>query len=155
LYQIKVVDNAGNSAYLMNNSPVVAGVAFSVSGRSCDSTAPAIQALTLSPTVVLSETGTEILVNVTILEEGSGMQSMSGWLSGPPSSSGESPRAFLTCSAVPTAPDASWTCKAVVPPHAAVGTWRVGLVRLLDKAQNTRDYNLGDPALAQGTFEVQ
>jgi hypothetical protein len=42
-----------------------------------------------------------------------------------------------------------------VPQYAARGTWKIGRIRLEDKARNIRDYFPSDPILASATFEVQ
>ena len=80
---------------------------------------------------------------------------MSGWAKGPVSTNGEYPRIMFSCVPNPNDHSAPWTGKILVPPFAAKGTWRVGLVRLQDKASNTRDYTSDDPVLSQGVYEVQ
>ena len=80
---------------------------------------------------------------------------MMGWVTGPASTNGTLPKLFFTGSHAPNDPEGLWTGKIMVPQHAASGTWKVGLVRLQDKARNSRDYNQNDPALARAVFQVQ
>jgi hypothetical protein len=42
-----------------------------------------------------------------------------------------------------------------VPLHAAKGTWKVGVIRLEDKAHNSREYTPADRVVADRVFQVQ
>jgi hypothetical protein len=155
IHYIRVADNAGNISLLVEGSPKLPRVAFNVVGDACDSSAPTIESLTLSPTLVSNDAATEIQITAQLHDEGSGTNSMSGWVTGPVATNGQFPRIFFSCTHASADPDAPWTGKILVPQFAAKGIWRFGLVRLQDKALNIRDYKLGDPATAQATFEVQ
>ncbi len=155
LRHVRAVDAAGNVALLVDGSPQLARVAFTVSSAECDSAAPTLESFRLTPDVVSNATATEVLVTAEVRDDDSGASSMSGWFRGPVSTNGQFPKIFFSCARAPNAPDALWTGKIVVPQHAARGTWKVGLVRLQDKARNIRDYIESDPVLAESSFEVQ
>jgi len=42
-----------------------------------------------------------------------------------------------------------------LPKLAARGTWKVGVIRLPDKALNSRECTPADPVVSLGVFEVQ
>lgn len=155
LHYVRVVDGAGNIALIRGDSSQFGRVGFQVSGEDCDSDAPVLESLQLSPTVVTNVSSSEIVVTAFVRDEGSGTASMLGWARGPISTNGTFPKIFFTCAHPPGAPEGLWTGKIAVPQHAAAGTWKLGLVRVQDAARNSRDYNENDPALVQGTFEVQ
>ena len=155
LQQLRIVDKAGNLAYLSGDSPQLARVAFDVYGNDCDSSPPTLETFNISPESVSNETPAEIQVTATIRDVGSGAASMSGWFDGPASTNGQVPRVYFSCAPDPKDPEAPWTGKIQVPQYAAKGTWKVGLIRLQDKAQNFRQYTSGDPVVAGHVFEVQ
>ncbi len=156
LQYLKAVDNAGNIAYLQGNVPPMAGVGFRVSGGTdCDSSPPTLEAFELSPTVVSNQAATEILITATVRDVGTGAVSMTGWFEGPVSTSGETPKNYFFCSPNRSNPDAPWTGKIMVPQYAPKGTWKVGTIRLQDKALNFRQYSSADPVVAGVVFEVQ
>jgi hypothetical protein len=153
---VKSTDKAGNVAYLPKNSPLMADAAFQVSGGTeCDSSPPALDAFSLSSSVVSNETASEILVTAAVSDVGSGAISMTGWFEGPVATSGQAPRNYFSCTPDRNDPSAPWTGKIVVPQFAARGTWKVGLITLQDKARNTRQYTSADPVVAGSIFEVQ
>jgi hypothetical protein len=156
LQHVKVVDKAGNVAYLQSQSPLLARVAFLVSGGTdCDSSPPTLDAFALSPTVVSNEAAAEILVTASVNDVGSGAISMTGWFEGPVATSGQAPRNYFSCTPDKRDPQAPWTGRVVVPQFAAKGTWRVGVISLQDKARNFRQYTSADPVVAGVVFEVQ
>ena len=152
IQQLQVSDKAGNIAYLTERSPQVGHVAFNVSGDTCDSTPPTIESLTLSPTVVSNENPSEILVTAMVRDDGTGVNSMYGWVIGPVSTNA---RVFFSCVRDPSGTDGLWTGKIPMPKYAASGTWMVSEVRVQDRALNTRYYTAQDPVLAQVTFRVE
>ena len=154
--QLAVKDKAGNTNLLIGDSALLARAGFQVAFRSdCDSTPPTLEAFELSPTIVSSETAKEILVTATVHDEESGAVKMSGWFEGPTSSGGQVPKNYFQCSPNPNDPEAPWTGRILVPQHAAKGTWKVGVIRLQDKALNARDYTSADPEVSGRVFEVQ
>src|SRR4029453_18044417 len=98
----------------------------------------------------------EVVITASVSDVGSGATSMTGWATGPPSTSGVPPKILFPC--VPATrgdPGPPWTGKILIPQYAAKGTWRITRVRLQDQAQNVRDYAVTDPALVNATFSVQ
>ena len=80
---------------------------------------------------------------------------MTGWFEGPVSTGGQFPKNYFTCSPDPKDPTAPWTGKVKVPQLAAKGIWKVGVIRLQDKALNWREYTPLDPVLSGRVFEVR
>jgi hypothetical protein len=154
--QLAVKDKAGNTALIQANSPVLARAGFGVvSGSNCDFAAPTLEAFDLAPAAVPSGTATDILLTARVHDEGSGTAQVTGWFDGPPpTGGGQAPKNYFSCSADPGNPD-SWTCRVQVPPAAARGTWKVGSIRLEDKARNARTYTSTDPAVSGRVFQVQ
>jgi hypothetical protein len=156
IQQLSVKDKAGNTTLLNGESPILARAGFQVAFRSdCDSTPPTLDAFDLSPTVVSSETATEISVTAMIHDAGSGAATLTGWFDGPISEGGQAPKNYIHCAPAPSDPDAPWSCKIQVPLLAARGIWKVGVLRLEDKARNFREYTAADPVVSNRVFEVQ
>lgn len=89
-------------------------------------------------------------------DDDSGVSQASGWVGGPVSAGGETPKLSFTCAkASPSDPDSPWNCRIPVPQFAARGSWHMGRMRLLDRAGNVHDYMPEDPLMAAATFEVQ
>jgi len=154
--QLAVTDKAGNTNLLTGDSVLLARAGFRVATRSdCDSTPPTLDTFDLSPTIVSSEVATEILVTATVRDDGSGVVKMTGWYEGPASSGGQPPKNYFQCSPDPNDPAAPWTGRILVPLHAAKGIWKAGVIRLQDKALNSRDYTSADPEVSGRVFEVQ
>jgi hypothetical protein len=154
--QLAVKDNAGNTTLLVGDSPLLARVGFQVSsGSDCDFSPPTLDAFDLSPTVVWGETATEILVTAKVYDVGSGTAVVTGWFEGPVSAGGQTPKNHFSCSPDPKDPDAPWTGKIQVPQLAAKGIWKVGVIRLEDKARNFRVYTSADPVVSGRVFQVQ
>ncbi|HYV18913.1 MAG TPA: hypothetical protein VFC25_07775 [Verrucomicrobiae bacterium] len=153
--QLAVKDGAGNTALLHSDAPVLARAGFGVSsGSGCDFTAPTLDAFDLSLAVIPSGTGGRIVVTARVSDEGSGAVAMTGWFEGPPSAGGQGPKNYFSCSSDPRNPGV-WTGTLDVPPAAARGTWRVGSIRLEDKARNARNYGSADPVVSGRVFQVQ
>jgi hypothetical protein len=156
LKQLRVADKANNTAYLTVESPQVGPVAFVVSGGgACDSDPPVIDALYVSPAIVSNASASQVSLTFTIHDDRSGVGSLSGWVEGPVSASGQVPKIFFAREADSKDPGAPMTARISVPQYAAKGIWRVSLVLVMDKARNTRTYNIGDPALVNASFMVE
>ena len=155
MQQLRVADNAGNRATLGVETPLVARAGFRVMTRDCDDTAPTLDSLDLSPAVVSNDTAAEILVTAILHDVGTGVESASGWVSGPAATNGQAPVISFACTSNSRDPEAPWTCKIPVPQFAARGTWAMQRFRVTDKARNARDYLPDDRALVRATFEVQ
>jgi hypothetical protein len=154
--QLSVKDKAGNTTLLMGDAPLLAGVGFEVTARpDCDSSPPTLDALSLSPTIVSNDAASEIRVTAIVSDVGSGAATMTGWFEGPVSEGGQVPKNHFSCSANPDDPKAPWTGVVEVPQFAAKGIWRVGVIRLEDKAGNVREYRSADPVVSGRVFEVQ
>ena len=80
---------------------------------------------------------------------------MTGWFEGPAAAGGQVPKNYFSCSANSGDPDAPWTGRIQVPQLAARGTWKVGSIRIEDKAKNSRTYTATDPVVAGRVFQVQ
>jgi hypothetical protein len=156
IQQLAAKDKAGNTALLNADSPILAHAGFQVSSRAdCDSTPPTLDSFDVSPTVVSSETATEVLVSAAVYDAGSGPAQMTGWFLGPVDGGGQPPKISFQCAATANDSRVPWTCRVVVPQRAARGTWKVGVIRLEDKAHNSREYTPADPVVSDRGFEVQ
>jgi hypothetical protein len=154
--QLAVKDNAGNTTLLHSDAPILARAGFQVSsGSNCDFTPPTLDAFDLTPTVVAGGAATTILVTAKVYDEGSGAATMTGWFEGPAPAGGQAPKNYFSCSPDPGNPDGPWTGRIQVPALAARGTWKVGSIRLEDKAKNFRVYTAADPVVAGRVFQVQ
>jgi hypothetical protein len=154
--QVRVADKAGNIATVPGTAAPLARAGFLVTTEGdCDSTAPTLDGFTLSPTVVSNAAATPIAIIAQVHDDGTGATSVTGWAAGPVSASGQTPQISFTCTRRATDPQDTWTGSFVVPQFAARGTWKIGRIRLEDKARNIRDYFPSDPILASATFEVQ
>lgn len=153
--QLSMKDKAGNTVLLIGDSPILARAGFRVARDDCDSSPPTLDAFDLSPTIVSNQTATEILVTARVSDVGSGAVTMTGWFVGPVSIGGQVPKNYFRCSPDPASPEAPWTGRIQVPQLAAKGIWKVGVIRLEDKALNFREYTSADPILAGRVFEVQ
>jgi hypothetical protein len=156
LRQLRVADKANNTAYLTADSPQVGPVSFVVSGGGgCDADPPVIDGLYVAPGVVSNAAASEVSLTFTVHDEGSGVDSLSGRIEGPVSANGLVPKIYFASKADAKNPDAPLIAKFSVPQHAASGVWRVAFVQVMDKAHNTRNYNIGDPALVNASFIVE
>jgi hypothetical protein len=155
--QLAVKDKAGNTTLLGADSPLLARVGFQVSsGSNCDFTPPTLDAFELTPAIVLSGTATEIVVTARVSDEGAGAEALTGWFEGPPpAAGGQVPKNYFNCSPDPKNPDGPWTGRIQVPQLAARGVWKVGSIRLEDKARNVRTYTSADPVVSGRVFQVQ
>jgi hypothetical protein len=153
--QLAVKDGAGNTTLLHSDATVLARAGFGVSsGSGCDFTAPTLDAFDLSPVIVPSGAGGQIFITAKVSDEGSGAVAMTGWFEGPPAAGGQVPKNYFSCSPAPGDPG-TWKGQVLVPPTAARGAWRVGSIRLEDKAKNARVYGAADPVVSGRVFQVQ
>ena len=156
IQQLATKDKAGNTSLLKGDSPTLARASFRVAPREdCDDTPPTLEAFDLSPTVVSGATATQVILTATVYDTGSGATTMSGWFTGPVSSGGQAPKNYFRCSPDPNDPAAPWTGIVQVPQFAAKGTWKVGVIRLEDKARNFREYTAADPVVSGHVFDVE
>lgn len=152
---VRAVDNAGNITYLSGDAQPLAGIGFNVSGSSCDAIPPTLESITLSPTTVSNAAAAQIEVTAMVRDDGSGAASMLGWVNGPAATNGQIPRIFFSCTRSRPDADSPWVGRIQVGANAAAGIWKLGLVRLQDKALNSRDYGPDDPIVREAVFEVR
>ena len=152
---LRTTDKAGNSIDLKKDAPALSRVGFGVSSRDCDTTPPMLESFSLAPSVVSNQSRSEVVVTLSIHDEGTGTTSVTGTFLGPVATNGRPPKIPFTCAPSSADPEAPWTARVVVPQYAAQGTWRVDLLRLQDRALNVREYKIDDPELASALFEVQ
>lgn len=156
IQHIRITDNAGNVGFPPRDSSALARASFEVSSpEHCDSTPPTLEGLDLSPTIVSNEAAAEILVTASVRDEGSGTSSVSGWAVGPTATNGQAPRIHFSCAKDSRDSEAPWIGRLLVPQYAAKGVWKVGWMRLQDRALNARDYKGEDPVLAGAIFRVE
>ena len=155
MHQIRAADVAGNVADLSSDSRTAPRAAFDVYNDGCDSTPPALETMTLSPTTVSNASASAILVSAVLDEAGSGMNSMSGYVEGPVATNGQTPKISFNGNPNPSDPARLWTATLTMPQYAAKGPWKVVFVRLFDKALNRHDYESNDPILAKVSFVVE
>ena len=154
--QLAVKDTAGNTTLLKANSPLLSRAGFRVSsGTDCDFAAPTLEALDVSPTFVQSGVATDITLTARVYDVGSGAAVMTGWFEGPVPAGGQAPRLTFSCQPDPRDPEAPWIGRVRVPLTAARGTWKVGSLRLEDKAKNASTYTSRDPIVSGHGFKVE
>lgn len=151
LEQIQLQDKARNMATYRNDVPSVRAVQIDITGQGCDNTPPVLSALTLNPLVVSNAEGGVISVQAQVTDDMSGVAHINAQAYGPAGPSG--PRISFSLAS----PDGgqNWIGQITVPKNAANGTWSVGWVQVIDKAQNLRAYSANDPVLANVKFRVE
>lgn len=155
LSRLRVADLAHNIAMLGLETPTLSRVTFNVSGSGqCDSEAPVLDGISLAPTEVANDVGGEITVTAQVHDEGTGTLSIIGWAAGPVATNGQIPKISFSCANDGRTPGTPWVGRLTVPRFAAKGQWKIGYLRLMDKAQNTREYTFADPMLGNTTFQV-
>jgi len=156
LWQLRVIDKAQNFAMIPNDSPKLGHVSFIVAGGGgCDSEAPVLDNIFVSPTTVSNNSIAEVTLTISAHDQGSGLTSLQGRIEGPTPEGGQISRLFFRAQADPNNPDAPIPVKIAVPQHAARGVWHVALLILTDKANNARSYQGRDPDLANAYFNVE
>jgi hypothetical protein len=156
LKQLRVLDKANNNAFLSMDAPQVGRVRFVVSGGGqCDSDPPVVDAMHFTPTIVSNATATIVNVIVAARDDGSGVDSLTGWIEGPVATNGQPPKISFLVKPDSRDQDAPMTARITVPQYAAQGVWRVTIAQVMDKARNTRTYNRDDPVLREASFTVE
>ncbi len=154
LEQIQMQDKANNQAVFRQNDENVGPVSFNISGTSCDSSPPVLQALSISPAFVSNVQDSLVIITATITDNICGVQNASGAVAPPPNEKGQAPRVFFPMAALSDQPN-TFQGKAIIPKSSAKGVWSVIWFQVSDKANNTRQYSAGDPVLANVKFGVQ
>jgi hypothetical protein len=151
LEQIQLQDKARNMATFRTDMPAVKAVQLDISGQGCDSTPPVLSSLALNPMRVSNADASSINVIAMVTDDLSGVAHINAQAYGPTGPSG----ARLSFSLASPDGGQTWTGVINVPKNAANGTWSVGWVQVIDKAQNLRAYSANDPVLAGVKFEVE
>ena len=152
LEQLQLHDKANNVTTLRADNQFVSGVTLDVSGDSCDSVAPVLTALSLSPTVVSNAEATVIQVHATVFDEGGcGVASLSAQAQAPGGVGGQ--RHHVTFD--PSPDGQTFTGRLPIPHLAAKGEWSITWVQTLDKGHNLRMYSASEPILTRASFRVE
>ncbi|HEX6160848.1 MAG TPA: hypothetical protein VF111_11825 [Thermoanaerobaculia bacterium] len=151
LEQIQLQDKARNMASYRSEVPAVRGTTIDITGQGCDNTPPTLIALTLNPLVVSNAEGGVINVQAQVNDDLSGVAHINAQAYGPAGPSG----ARISFSLASPDNGQTWLGNLTVPKNAASGTWSVGWVQVIDKAQNLRAYSASDPVLANVKFRVE
>ena len=155
LEQLQLQDKANNQAVSRNTDPLIAKVAFSTSGASCDSTPPSVQSMTVQPQALSNLAAGIITITAVITDDLCGVQpNASAQIVGPPIAGQQPQSIFFPLSVVP-GNSTMFVGRAVIPKSSAKGTWRLNWLQISDKANNLRTYSASDPMLIGIRFEVQ
>jgi hypothetical protein len=153
---LRVADKANNATVLAGDSPQLGHVGFMVENSGgCDSDPPVLESATVAPPVVSNATAAVVVLAVTAQDDGSGVSGLNGRFEGPVASNGQVPRIYFSARADAANPGSPMISKITVPQFAAKGLWRVTFLQLIDNAHNSRNYNVGDPALANANITVE
>ena len=150
LDQVQLQDNANNFATIRSDNPALKSLHLNLSGESCDSTPPVLQALALSRTELLmgrDEPVIEVVAQVT--DEGCGVGGVSGQIVGPGSSSSG------TFFSLQLREGNTYVGTIRLHANSARGVWRVQSITVGDKGQNLKTYYANDPLLARASFTVK
>jgi hypothetical protein len=152
LEQIQLQDKAQNMVTVRTDNPIVAAVRVNVMGEKCDSVLPEVQSVSLDPLSVSNAEPSVITVTAIVVDEDSGVASLSGQAAGPIVEGGQPPRIYFSFqqSGEPN----TWVGRIQVPKLAAKGTWNVVWLQAMDKASNMKTYSQSDPVLANAKFTV-
>ncbi|HEV8431812.1 MAG TPA: hypothetical protein VGR95_00250 [Thermoanaerobaculia bacterium] len=156
LEQVQLNDKANNMTTIRTDNAIVAAVHLNITSDMCDNKPPVVQSITLDTSVV----GVPGTVNITVLatDEGSGVASISGQFNytNQVAPGTQPPRFFFSCrpSGDPSQNLFSGPI-AIVDKHQARGTYRLGSLQVIDKANNVRLYSANDPVIANVAFKVQ
>lgn len=156
LEQIQLQDKANNMTAIRTDNPIVSAVRVNITSDMCDNKPPVVQSVTLDTTAV----GVPGTINVTIVatDEGSGISSISGQFNyaDKVSPGTQPPRFFFSCRPSGDPSQNLWTGPiAIVDKHQARGTYRLGSLQVIDKANNVKLYAPNDPVIANIAFRVQ
>lgn len=155
LRELHLVDKASNRADLDASSAIVSRARFTVTsaGGKCDSDAPTVRAVAVSPSSVNNDVDSSVTITIDVTDDSSGVAGVNGALLGPSVNGARGPSIQFT--ALSSADGRRWTATAMVGKLSARGTWRVGSLQVVDRARNLRYYN--DPSespLYGSAFEV-
>lgn len=155
LQQVEVLDGADNRAIFSASDPLVGGVSFLFVGNSCDSEAPTLQSLTLNPLEIDNENDGEIAITAIVSDDKTGVAGVSGRVDGPPSTSGQRPSIYFSLTGNREDPTSPWVGKIRIAKFSAAGTWQVGSLQLIDRANNIKIFGPNDRQLAGAQFTVR
>jgi hypothetical protein len=156
LEQVQLQDKANNMTAIRTDNPIVAAVRLSITSDMCDNKQPVVQSVRLDTNAV----GIPGTINVTILatDEGSGISSISGQFNyvDKVSPGTQPPRFFFSCRPAGDPSQNMWTGPiAITDKNQARGTYRLGSLQVIDKANNVKLYAPTDPVIANIAFRVQ
>lgn len=151
LEQLQLQDNARNMASLRGDQPAIRAVQINISGQGCDSKPPVLSSLMLNPTLVSNAEGGRINVTAAVSDDISGVGHINGYAYGPQGPNGPK----FNFSMVAGSDGQTWIGTIIVPKNAAAGTWSIGWVHIVDKAQNPETYTDKHPVLANAKFQVE
>jgi len=152
LEQIQLQDKANNMATIRSDNPLIQAIRLNMGGNDCDSKPPELQSLVLDRGGVSNAEKSTIGVTATVMDDLSGVASISGQVTGPSSPKG-TPRLYFSMSA--GGDPNIWVGQIIVPALAAKGQWEVAWIQILDKANNLKTYSRSDPVLQRAVFGVQ
>jgi len=154
LRYVAATDKANNRVTLDANDERVKGVTFflSFSGQ-CDSTAPVVSLVTISPTAIDNASATTVTVQAWVTDDASGVRVLTGRVSGPSSGSAQPPSINFGFKPGRSESD-PWSATFVVPQYSAKGHWTFQSLQAIDKASNRRTYTASDPVLSGVGFDV-
>jgi hypothetical protein len=156
LEQVQLQDKANNMVAIRADNPIVAAVKVNISSDQCDSRPPVVVSVTLD-TVAIGVPG---VVNVTIIatDDASGVASVTGNFNytGTVAPGTQAPRLYFSCRQAGDASMNMWTGPmAISEPKTPRGTYRLGSLQVIDKANNVKLYGPTDPVIANISFRVQ
>lgn len=155
LQQVEVLDGADNRAIFAANDPLVNGVSFLFVGNSCDSEPPVLQGLFLNPNEVDNDIDSEVTLTATVTDDKTGVAGVSGRVDGPPSTSGQRPSIYFSLSGNREDPSSPWVGRIRIAKFSAAGTWQLGSLQVIDRANNIKIYGPNDRQLAGSQFTVR
>ena len=151
LEQIQVQDKANNMATFRGDHQYVGPITLNITGDRCDTAAPQITALSVSPTVVSNAEGGVINITAIVQDDTCGVASLSGQAIPAGAVAGQR----IPFSFDPSPDGTNFTGRITIPRHAAKGLWTIGWIQALDKGHNLRPYGSQEPVLARVTFRVE
>lgn len=152
LEQVQLQDKANNMSTFRNDNAMVKAVTLDIAGDSCDSIAPTLTMLTLSPTVISNAQASVITVQATLQDEGGcGSATISAQAIPPGGIGGQRRPVTFT----PSTDGSNFTGRLEMAQFAAKGEWSIAWVQVTDKGGNLRSYGASDQVLARATFRVE
>ena len=151
LEQIQMQDKANNMGAVRGDNPLVSAIRLQISGDQCDSAPPVLSGVALDNTSMSNAQENTVTITTSVSDDMCGVSSVSGQVIGPASGNSQRPL-YFTCA--PTGDPNVWVGRLAVPIHAAIGTWSVVWINVLDKGNNLKTYSKSDPPLANASFVV-